>query len=63
MSTQKISRFALQGITVESICDTLREFSLIRELSHDQQIYIVCGIQSGHFDTIEVLIVSHYNSS
>lgn len=48
----------LQGITVEFICDTLRQFPVLQDLSHDQDIYILCEVQSGHPDTLEVLIVS-----
>lgn len=50
------------GITVEFICDTLRQFPVLQDLSHDQDIYILCGIQSGHPDTIEVLISSESTS-
>lgn len=43
---------------MEFICDTLRQFPVLQDLSHDQDIYILCEVQSGHPDTLEVLIVS-----
>ncbi|KAK3092241.1 hypothetical protein FSP39_000187 [Pinctada imbricata] len=44
------------GITVEFVCDSLRKFPILRELSHIKQVYILCAVQTHNLDTVEVLV-------
>ncbi|XP_069118593.1 protein jagged-1b-like isoform X2 [Argopecten irradians] len=44
------------GITVETICNKLRQIPSIQKLGKEKHIYIMCAIQTGHTDTIEVLL-------
>ncbi|CAH1791312.1 unnamed protein product, partial [Owenia fusiformis] len=44
------------GISVEAICDHLRELPVLHSMLHQDELIILCDRQTGHSDTIEVTL-------
>ncbi|ESO93586.1 hypothetical protein LOTGIDRAFT_71205, partial [Lottia gigantea] len=44
------------GVSIESICSTIRQLSIVKKLSNQNQMYILCGIKVNHLDAVEVTL-------
>ena len=53
----------LQGISVERVCTTLRMLSVLHVLAKDRPLVILCDVQAGTKDSMEVTLVSTHTGS
>lgn len=50
--------FVLQGVSVETICNTIRRLPVLKTLSNDQHVYVVCNLHKVRHNAVDILLVS-----
>ncbi|XP_067680460.1 protein jagged-1-like [Haliotis asinina] len=50
------------GVSVETICNTLRQLPVLRKLANHDALFIMCGIKEGQVDTVEVTLSTNVAS-
>ncbi|KAL3873052.1 hypothetical protein ACJMK2_036213 [Sinanodonta woodiana] len=49
------------GVSVETLCDIIRQLSILQELVREQTVYILCGLQTGQSETLQIMMSTDPN--
>ncbi|KAK3591303.1 hypothetical protein CHS0354_004353 [Potamilus streckersoni] len=44
------------GVSVEALCDIIRQLSILQDVVREQTVYILCGLQTGRSESLHIMM-------